>query len=56
MSKVPGMQRHKKKRNITKTSKRPRRKSSTGRLQIKLSEFFRTSPLAEIDLSRDNSP
>jgi hypothetical protein len=53
MSKVSKVQKQKK--NIGKALKHPKSKSNKSKLQNKLSEFFRTSPLAEIDLSRDKS-
>jgi len=54
MSKISSLQ--KEKRNIVKASRVPKRKKNKRKLQRKLSELFRTSPLAEIDLSRDNKP
>ena len=53
MSKISSVQ--KQKGNVAKFIKRPKRKRIKRKVHTKLSEFFRTSPLAGIDLSRDNS-
>jgi len=54
MSKASKVQKEKK--NIESALKGPEKKKQKRRLQKKLSQFIRTSPLAEIDLSRDNRP
>lgn len=54
MSKVPNLQREGKK--VNKPLKHIKKRKVKKKGQLKLSEFFRTSPLADVDLSRDNSP
>ena len=54
MSKVSNVKKEKK--NAGKALKHTQGKTTKIKLPKKLSEFFRTSPLAEIDLSRDNTP